>query len=405
MPPRNSILLLICIFFSSSAYSDPQSKSWSNWLIDDTGVQASFTLAQRDATTLTTLADSANLSRRMQIELAQSVAITPAQDSCMGPEVFAERAKPGFLRYQLRWSCPPQMKRIQIRISNLMQEIPSHLHFARFTLIEANKHRELEQLFSRRSLQHDIELGETGGTSSTSIDAEQVWLTYTAFGFEHILIGIDHIAFLLGLMLLTRRLRDIIFVVTGFTLGHSVTLALTTLGWVTPAQTVVEGLIGYTIALVALENVLSGAADHRRAALICGTLLTALAALSLAFQIGPPYLALLGIALFSWCYLQLSSSPIESQKLRPALTVLFGLIHGFGFASVLMEVGLPSSSLLPALFAFNLGVELGQIAIVVAMTALGLLGRHLFRQRLIIETSLNASLCGLGVFWFVQRLY
>ena len=206
-------------------------------------------------------------------------------------------------------------------------------------------------------------------------------------------------------MLLTRRALDVILVVTGFTLGHSFTLALATLGLVTPQLQFVEALIGYTIALVALENVLSTRTQHRIAAHWMAALLTALAALALFSDKGPPPLSLAGVALFSLCYLQLAENPSQSRSLRPALTTLFGLVHGFGFASVLAEVDLPDQSIVSALLAFNIGVELGQIAIVLVLALLAWTLRHLSRQRALAEALLNSSLCGLGVFWFLQRLY
>jgi hypothetical protein len=116
---------------------------------------------------------------------------------------------------------------------------------------------------------------------------------------------------------------------------------------------------------------------------------------------------LLGLAFFTGCYGRLASNADAARRLRPALTVLFGLVHGFGFAGVLLEIGLPRKRLLSALFGFNLGVELGQLAFVAlfALAASGL--RRLTPERIgtLGRDAVSAALCGLGVYWFIQRGY
>ena len=336
----------------------------------------------------------------MQQELNDKTSLSRSGVACRKVEISKEPARAGYLRLSMIWQCPASGDEWMLGQSVLLEAVPGHIHFARFILADGSSQ---ERLFTRRSAQQQLNF--TASTSEAAGISGSVWAAYTLFGFEHILIGVDHIAFLLGLLLLTRRLMDVILVVTGFTLGHSVTLALTVLGLVTPEQSLVEGLIGFTIALVALENVLDNPGDHRRAAIVCLALFAALAAFNFSFSTGPPPLSLLGVGLFCFCYLQISDSPAESQKLRPMLTLLFGLIHGFGFASVLIEVGLPEDQLLASLLAFNIGVELGQIAIVVVLATIAFATQKLTANRSIIETTLNAGLCGLGVFWFVERLY
>ena len=112
----------------------------------------------------------------------------------------------------------------------------------------------MERLFSRHQRQHQINLNPEP-TQKPSAQTGPTIITYTLFGFEHILIGLDHVAFLLTLMLLAQRLRDVVFIVSGFTVGHSITLSLTVLGLAKPNLMLVEALIGFTIAMVAIENV------------------------------------------------------------------------------------------------------------------------------------------------------
>jgi hypothetical protein len=99
--------------------------------------------------------------------------------------------------------------------------------------------------------------------------------------------------------------------------------------------------------------------------------------------------------------------PEHATRVRPLLTVLFGLIHGFGFASVLMELKLPTDRLVPALLGFNIGVEIGQLGIVAALWTLGTLIVRRFPAtdyRLAADGA-SAALCGLGLFWFVTRAW
>jgi hypothetical protein len=190
--------------------------------------------------------------------------------------------------------------------------------------------------------------------------------------------------------------------VTAFTLAHSVTLGLATLGWVQPESGAVEALIGFSIALVAAENswILSG----RRRAIPLATV-TGLLALALLPSGAVARAALLGLALFSACHFGLLQRAQRPARLRAAVAFTFGLVHGFGFAGILAELELPTSRLVPALFGFNLGVEIGQLAVVaLAWPALRLIARlgGGMAGRWTAELG-SAAACGLGVYWFVVR--
>ena len=147
-----------------------------------------------------------------------------------------------------------------------------------------------------------------------------VLATFVPAGIHHIAIGPDHILFLVGLLLLGGSLGRLGLIVTAFTLGHSVTLSLAALGIVTPPASLVEPAIALSIVLVGVDNLLVGREE-----------------------------------------------PTRRRDLRPILAGVFGLVHGFGFAAVLREFGLPQAALGWSLFGFNLGVELGQLALVVPL--------------------------------------
>ncbi|HEU4431341.1 MAG TPA: HupE/UreJ family protein, partial [Myxococcota bacterium] len=136
----------------------------------------------------------------------------------------------------------------------------------------------------------------------------------------------------------------------------------------------------------------------------------ALAALAGAAALGAgaiPAVTYAGLALFAACYFALLTRSERPARLRFAVAFCFGLVHGFGFAGVLSEVALPQGRLLPALLGFNLGVELGQLAIVAAYFALTALASRfvLGPTRIRIRDLANAVVCGLGVFWWISRGY
>ena len=156
----------------------------------------------------------------------------------------------------------------------------------------------------------------------TEANAATVWRTYLGLGFTHILFGFDHLLFVVALVLLIGGWRRLIATVTAFTIAHSITLAATTLGLVSVARKPVEICIALSIVLVAREI------------------------------LRPP-----------------DARPNLSRRAPALIAFAFGLLHGFGFAAALAEIGLPAGEIPLALFAFNVGVELGQLAIVAATLA------------------------------------
>ena len=180
------------------------------------------------------------------------------------------------------------------------------------------------------------------------------WVTIRDFvqlGIEHIFTGYDHLAFLLALLLATTTLVSLAKVITCFTLGHSVTLVLATLGVVALPSRFIESLIALSIAYVAIENFVGRTLVHR------------------------------------W-----------------VVTLVFGFVHGFGFSNVLREMGLGQSRLAISLFSFNFGVEIGQLAFVAILFPLLLyVGRTRWKEH-VMSLSSVAIMC-LGFYWFVSRAF
>ena len=201
----------------------------------------------------------------------------------------------------------------------------------------------------------------TPGTPGATIPATQsswtVAKTYIVSGIEHILFGFDHLLFVASLMLIVRDWRMLVKTVTAFTVAHSITLTFATLGWVTLPSAPVEVMIAFSIVLVGAEIV-----RMERG----GTSLT-----------------------ISWPWV---------------VAFVFGLLHGFGFAGALVDLGLPRGDIPLALFSFNVGVELGQLMFIAAILAIVAVARRFFT---IPRQAVIASAYGIGTmaaFWGVERL-
>lgn len=176
---------------------------------------------------------------------------------------------------------------------------------------------------------------------------------YLSLGYTHILPkGTDHILFVLGIFLLSRKWKPILLQVTAFTVAHTITLGLTIYGVVAARPSIVEPLIALSIVYVAVENVFTTSLTPWRVALVFG----------------------------------------------------FGLVHGMGFAGVLSQLGLPRSEFVPALLSFNAGVELGQLSVIAAaFLVVGVLrDRPWYRARVAVPASL--AIAAVGVVWAIERI-
>ncbi|MEO7768445.1 MAG: HupE/UreJ family protein [Ferruginibacter sp.] len=181
-----------------------------------------------------------------------------------------------------------------------------------------------------------------------------VWF-YLGLGFKHIIpSGIDHILFVMGLCLLSTNVKTILWQATAFTVAHSITLALSMKNIIVAPGAVVEPIIALSIVFVAVENML----------------LT------------------------------------ELKPWRVMVVFLFGLIHGMGFASALNEIGLPAGKFYTSVFAFNVGVELGQVAVITAMFGLVIIPlRNKTWYRVAIVYTLSAIIALIAAYWTIQRVF
>lgn len=177
---------------------------------------------------------------------------------------------------------------------------------------------------------------------------------YLIAGFEHILpMGLDHILFIVGLFLFNPKLKSILIQSTVFTVAHSVTLILSSYDIIAPPETIVEPLIALSIAYIAIENI----------------------------------------------FLQ------DLKPTRIVVVFLFGLLHGMGFAGALSEVGLPENAYLLSLISFNIGVELGQVTVILLaylLIAKWFSRKPWYRSRIVIPISIVIAI--IALYWSIDRM-
>jgi hydrogenase/urease accessory protein HupE len=219
-----------------------------------------------------------------------------------------------------------------------------------------------------KSQAHRLTATQTSFTVPTQPSSLEVIRTYFPLGVEHILSGIDHLLFVLALLILVRGGRRIVATVTAFTLAHSITLAGATLGWVNLPGPPVEAAIALSIAFVASEII------HSR-----------------------------------------RGTPGMAERYPWVVAFTFGLLHGFGFAGALTEIGLPQNAIPLALLFFNLGVEAGQLLFIAAVFIVIMVWRQIAQRATVSSPAQTSALAwtwavppyaigGLAAFWVIQRL-
>lgn len=210
-------------------------------------------------------------------------------------------------------------------------------------------------------ISHSVVLSPSNNHFRVPVQASslQVASTYTRLGIGHILMGVDHLLFVFALLLIVKNFRRLIGTITAFTLAHSITLAGATLGFMHVPQQPVEAVIALSILFLAME-IVHGKRGHPGTA-----------------------------ARWPWL-----------------VAFIFGLLHGFGFAGALAEVGLPEQAIPIALVFFNVGVELGQLLFIGSVLLFGWLLHRIKHPKLVdwAETLVVYIIGGLSSFWLFERI-
>ena len=237
----------------------------------------------------------------------------------------------------LQWYYPARFGDNAVRVRQV-DEVNEKWHWSGWQWLRKDQSSQLfslENIFTRRPV-------------------TEVIISYIVVGFEHIVPkGSDHILFILGIFLLSIKMRPLLWQVTMFTIAHTITLGLSMNGVISLAPNIVEPLIALSIAYVGIENIFSK----------------------------------------------------RLHKSRLFLVFCFGLLHGLGFAGVLADFGMPADDFATALISFNVGVELGQLAVIsVAFLAVGLWfsARPWYRKAIVVPGS--AAISVIGLFWTFERI-
>jgi hydrogenase/urease accessory protein HupE len=255
------------------------------------------------------------------------------------PDILTDRQS---LRFEVRYQLPAAAGTVQITASMFPYD-PNHETFVNVYEGEALT----QAILDRGRPRFEYFAGSRQGVAA-------VVRKFVPAGIHHILIGPDHLLFLVGLLLLGGTIRQLLVVVTSFTLAHSITLSLAALNIVSPPARFIEPAIALSIVYVGADNLLArGGRDVR-----------------------------------AW------------------IAFAFGFIHGFGFANVLREMDLPSRALGWSLFSFNIGVEVGQLLIVVAVASAlaALRSRSEIAGRQVAFAG-SVVVIAAGTFWFIQRVF
>lgn len=283
----------------------------------------------------------------LQARVVAGVELAAEGEGCAGALVRAGLTEEDGAIVVASYACPRPPRALMLEFALLEGLASGHRHLAQVVRPGADPEEPLaEPVLQRRAPVATVTL-DGAEEPTPPLGA------YFSLGVEHILIGTDHLVFLLGLVVVGGRLRSLVGVITAFTIGHSLSLALATLGVWSPGAALVEPAIALSIAYVGVENL--------------------------------------------W---------IADARGRWRITLPFGFIHGFGFAGVLAEIGVPPGEAVAALLLFNFGVEAGQLAVVALVLPIVLwLGRQAPYRRIHGARWISAALIAAGVYWFVERVF
>ena len=395
--------ILVLLLISSSLYlsAHQRSESYSKWVIekgeDNYSVNVSFTIRLSNLNKL-----EGPLMKGWEDRISSYIISSFTTDSnCfMNNEarIFTSR-EDDIVKISWLFLCESNLTEIQNNV--FFDKDPTHSHIAR---LDSYGNLSTEKLFTSGARNWKIEndlLSKENSKSSSFKD-------YISLGIKHISTGYDHLAFLFGLLLLNQRFNTLLLAITGFTLGHSLTLSLAALNYVKPVSSFIEALIGFTIALVGFEFIVR---KSRQSLNYIKPLIFILLLFFLLYSFitdGRYILGILGLFLFTSCYLTLVSRNF-SNLFSLFIASIFGLIHGFGFGGFLFEIGFSEDSLMKALLGFNLGVEIGQLLAMSIFVIIGftIIKLHPTNQKYIksyVNPLLATLLVSFGIHLFLDRI-
>ena len=385
-----------------TARAHERSASYAEFRVDAAGAAVTLRIESRDLTRLPESAEAGpGRDSAVGDVIAAALIARRGQVACT-PSTPVVRAATSGGRETLRWrvECPGDGSfGVESRLTQLLRA--PHLCFV-MVRTPANGDFEVV-LHSERAQWQQPEAAEASG--------QRAFLESFRLGVEHIAGGADHLFFVFGLVVVAATLSEVAVVITAFTLAHMLTLATAALGLLRPAAASVEALIAVSIALVAVENLTLRAESRergRRHPSAAAALVLAPALLATAAQLGRvPAAPLAGTAVFALSYLAFADRRPTDRRVRWVVAFVFGLLHGFGFAGVLVEAGFSGAAVATTLVAFNAGVEIGQLLFVALLWPLLTLLRRragVEYTRLVVEPA-SVVLLAASVAWYAARAF
>lgn len=398
------LAVLFVLAMANSVFAHGRSTSYITWTLHDSIATARVKMALIDQNVLQSKWNKTNPPRSAKTVLPEHILIFAGDRSCefvdgSFQELSTEHGSAGY-EWQARCTSAGAMQPniTKLRSDLFFDEIAAHVALVR--LYDPNTNTEFDYVFtdSRREVVLPSRTTTPAASSFTTI------ARFVRSGIEHLLTGWDHLVFLLALVVASRSVRTALICLTGFTLGHSLTLSMAVLGRAAGKPTTVEFLIAISILLISTENV--WLAEKRSTfrlpfASFLGLLLFIIVG-SLRNTLAP--WPLIGMTLFQACYMGLLFYADNPDKLRWLCAGVFGLLHGFGFAGTLSQLDLPPGNQLAPLASFNIGLEIAQIFLAcLAWPILQWLKKRYSEMRVIIWGS--ALTMAVGSYACVTRIW
>ena len=349
---RRLFVALVCLLGATGpAAAHPAPFSYVDLVIGDEGIDGSLVVHIYD------VAHDLNLPQERLLDQAFLDAQRVAIGALLGPRLNIRADGPVMVPEWTTAEPMPAQQAVRLRF-RLAAARPGSLTLQPSLFPYDPLHQSFVNVYEDAALRQQFVFSMTSDArtyyAGTTQGALAVMRTFIPSGIEHILIGPDHILFLVGLLLLGGTWLALVRIVTAFTIGHSVTLSLAALEIVSPPARLIEPAIALSIVFVGADNLVRG----------------------------------------------------QGRDVRAWIALVFGLVHGFGFAYVLREFGLPREALGWSLFSFNVGVEIGQLGIVlVVASALAAMRRWNIAVAQKVAYAGSVVVIGAGAYWFVQRVF
>lgn len=400
--------IYLFFIFTSIANSHYFSESFSKWLIDDKYIEGTFNVLELESTRVLQLPqlqkylyeEGLSESEVFIKYLNENIKLFSDQNICEKTKPFTIlSSEQGSLNILMSFQCNSGNS-IKIVNNAFFDIVQSHVHIAR---IYQN-----DQIITEKALFYNDQTIDLSHNKNNELKNNFLknFFSFINIGIQHILNGFDHLLFIAGLILLIIGFKNLLLIITGFTIGHSFTLALSFLGFVMPNIMIIESLIGFTILFIGIEYYLIKTGNYKTINVFLILLLFSIYCLSIYMLLPISYYGLLGLLLFSFGYFAIHKNSKDKNILLLLITILFGLIHGYGFGSFLIKSQISSENFLSALFGFNIGVEVGQIIFVIIILIIFKIIRY-FKLDIILESFKNIIfifVVSLGFFWFIERL-